>query len=101
MICKALCDTPVEELALDVALLEKLEGANSLAVPLCDVCDEERATNAYRSPGRHTPVAQLNLGATYENGRGVKQDHAEAVAWFRKAGVYRCAVHSWCRVQSW
>eukprot|EP00729_Bicosta_minor_P018019 gene18019-biopygen22193 len=38
-----------------------------------------------RSPGRHTPVAQYNLGIMYENGAGVKQDHVEAVKWFRKS----------------
>ena len=29
--------------------------------------------------------AQCNLGVMYENGQGVKQDHAEAVRWYRKA----------------
>ena len=38
-----------------------------------------------RPPGRHTPAAQLNLGATYREGRCVKQDSTEAVAWYRKA----------------
>ena len=69
-----------------------------------------------RSPGRHTPmaqynlgfrydkgqgeeavawyriaakqgnaVAQCNLGVAYDNGQGVKQDHKEAVTWYRKA----------------
>eukprot|EP00729_Bicosta_minor_P007502 gene7502-biopygen19925 len=38
-----------------------------------------------RSPGRHTPVAQSNLGLMYDTGRGVKQDHVEAVKWYRKA----------------
>eukprot|EP00729_Bicosta_minor_P032753 gene32753-biopygen11635 len=38
-----------------------------------------------RSPGRHTPVAQLNLGNMYRNGEGVKQDHVEAAKWFRKS----------------
>ena len=38
-----------------------------------------------RSPGRHKPVAQSNLGMMYENGTGVPQDHAEAVQWFRLA----------------
>eukprot|EP00729_Bicosta_minor_P032625 gene32625-biopygen27452 len=39
-----------------------------------------------RSPGRHTPVAQYNLGCLYETGNGVKQDHVEAAKWYRKAG---------------
>ena len=30
-------------------------------------------------------AAQYNLGVMYKNGRGVKQDDAQAVAWFRKA----------------
>ena len=29
--------------------------------------------------------AQYNLGAMYYNGRGVRQDYAEAVRWYRKA----------------
>ena len=29
--------------------------------------------------------AQYNLGVMYENGRGVRQDYAEAFRWFRKA----------------
>ena len=29
--------------------------------------------------------AQLTIGLRYANGRGVPQDDAEAVAWFRKA----------------
>ena len=31
------------------------------------------------------PVAQDNLGTTYRDGRGVAQDDAEAVRWFRRA----------------
>eukprot|EP00729_Bicosta_minor_P032612 gene32612-biopygen19391 len=38
-----------------------------------------------RSPGRHTPVAQNNLGHMYRKGEGVKQDHVEAAKWFRKS----------------
>jgi len=38
-----------------------------------------------RSPGRHTPVAQNNLGVMYDNGEGVEQDHVEAAKLFRKA----------------
>jgi TPR repeat protein len=30
-------------------------------------------------------VAQYNLGIMYQNGRGVIQDHKEAVKWYRKA----------------
>ena len=40
-----------------------------------------------RSPGRHTPAVQYNLGVMYDNGQGVKQDHREAVAWYRKAAA--------------
>eukprot|EP00729_Bicosta_minor_P021129 gene21129-biopygen25357 len=36
-----------------------------------------------RSPGRHTSVAQNNLGFMYYTGKGVEQDHVEAVKWFR------------------
>ena len=38
-----------------------------------------------RSPGRHTPAAQSNLGVRYEKGRGVKQDYKEAVTWYTRA----------------
>ena len=30
-------------------------------------------------------AAQFNLGVMYENGRGVRQDYAEAVRWYRQA----------------
>jgi TPR repeat protein len=38
-----------------------------------------------RTPGRHTPHAQFNLGVTYDTGRGVRQDYFEAVKWYRLA----------------
>ena len=38
-----------------------------------------------RSPGRHTPPAQFNLGMMYKRGMGVAQDHTEAVRWYRLA----------------
>ena len=44
LICGALCDTPVCDLFLDVALLKQLEGATALAVPTCDACDDAQAT---------------------------------------------------------
>ena len=31
--------------------------------------------------------AQYNLGVMYENGRGVRQDYAEAVKWYRQAAA--------------
>ena len=45
-----------------------------------------------RSPGRHTPAAQYNLGGMYSKGVGVKQDHKEAVEWIRKAAAQGHAV---------
>lgn len=36
-----------------------------------------------RSPGRHTHVAQCNIGAMYAAGHGVNVDHAEAEKWYR------------------
>eukprot|EP00729_Bicosta_minor_P032467 gene32467-biopygen20869 len=55
-----------------------------------NVSEEEHFTRCWklvhdRSPGRHTPGAQLNLGNMYDNGEGVKQDHVEAVKWYRKS----------------
>jgi TPR repeat protein len=38
-----------------------------------------------RPTGRHTPVAQFNLGACYRGGTGVAQDDAEAARWYRLA----------------
>jgi TPR repeat protein len=38
-----------------------------------------------RTPGRHTPWAQSNLGVAYANGEGVQQDYVEAVQWYRLA----------------
>ena len=36
-----------------------------------------------RSPGRHTLVAQCNLGVMYHDGEGVEQDQVEAAKWYR------------------
>ena len=54
------------------------------------VSDEEQFKRTWslvhdRSPGRHTPGAQNNLGVFCKDGLGGKQDHAAAVGWFRKA----------------
>eukprot|EP00729_Bicosta_minor_P022301 gene22301-biopygen21355 len=85
-----------------------------LRCPTCrapiSVLDEENFKRCWklvhdRSPGRHTPAAQNNLGGMYENGkgvaqdhvaqhnlgymydtgRGVEQDHVEAAKWSRKS----------------
>eukprot|EP00729_Bicosta_minor_P020177 gene20177-biopygen10446 len=65
--------------------------------PNCPTCrapfsvsDEEKFKRLWklvhdRSPGRHTTVAQSNLGIMYYTGKGVKQDHVEAAKWFRKS----------------
>ena len=45
-----------------------------------------------RSPGRHTPVAQVMFGAMYEHGTGVPQDHTEAMRLFRLAADQGYAV---------
>eukprot|EP00729_Bicosta_minor_P032533 gene32533-biopygen630 len=45
-----------------------------------------------RTPGRHTPVAQYNLGCMYDKGEGVEQDHAEASKWYRKSAEAGVAV---------
>jgi len=41
---------------------------------------------------RGDAVAQNNLGALYDSGLGVAQDHAEAARWFRKAADQGSAV---------
>eukprot|EP00729_Bicosta_minor_P032586 gene32586-biopygen10500 len=38
-----------------------------------------------RSPGRHTPAAQYNLGTMYYNGNGVEQDYVKAAKWYRRS----------------
>eukprot|EP00729_Bicosta_minor_P032756 gene32756-biopygen11636 len=68
--------------------------ARSPNCPTCrapiSVSDEEQFTRWLklvhdRSPGRHTPAAQYMIGLMYSNGKGVKQDHVEAVKWYRMA----------------
>eukprot|EP00729_Bicosta_minor_P022564 gene22564-biopygen27388 len=43
-----------------------------------------------RSPGRHTPLAQNQLGFMYSKGDGVEPDAVEAATWFRKAAETGC-----------
>jgi len=38
-----------------------------------------------RSVGRHTPVAQFNLGFMYRKGQGVKQNYTKALAYYQLA----------------
>ena len=38
-----------------------------------------------RSPGRHTPMAQVNLGYMYHKGKGVRQDFAKAAKYYKLA----------------
>ena len=45
--------------------------------------DEVAALRAKANAGH--AAAQFNLGLAYDTGRGVPQDDAEAVSWFRKA----------------
>eukprot|EP00729_Bicosta_minor_P008247 gene8247-biopygen25007 len=42
--CKMPCAIPVSNLTLDEALLNVIAGAGSKTAPVCDVCDEEKAT---------------------------------------------------------
>eukprot|EP00729_Bicosta_minor_P032534 gene32534-biopygen631 len=57
---------------------------------LFTVSEEEHFTRYWklvhdRSAGRHTPVAQCNLGCMYGTGIGVEQDQVEAAKWYRKS----------------
>ena len=45
-----------------------------------------------RSPGRHTPVAQFNLGVMYQDGTGIPQDFTEAAQCYRLAADQGLAV---------
>eukprot|EP00729_Bicosta_minor_P017663 gene17663-biopygen9418 len=72
--------------------------------PNCPTCrapfnisEEEHFTRWWklehdRSPGRHTPAAQYNLGCMYHNGEGVEQDHVEAAKWIQKAAAAGYAI---------
>jgi TPR repeat protein len=51
-----------------------------------------------RPDGRHTPVAQCNLGDCYEYGTGVDQDHVEAVRLYRLAADQGHA-HAQCKLR--
>ena len=42
--CKRLCDTPVAELLLDTVMMRKVADGAAAAVPLCDNCEEAKAT---------------------------------------------------------
>ena len=73
---------------------KKLQGAGEC--PTCraslNVSDEEEFRRMYnlvhtRSPGRHTPVAQCNLGVMHRNGTGVAQDVREAVRLYTLAAA--------------
>ena len=66
----------------------RIAGCPTCRAPLTvsDVVKVERLLRLVgRSPGRHTPVAQLNLGMMYKDGTGVPQDHTEAVRLYRLA----------------
>ena len=54
-----------------------------------------------RSPGRHTPLVQNQLGSMYEKGEGVKQDTKVALKWYRKAAEQGVAVQPWCLLPQW
>ena len=70
-------------------LVGKLDLCPTCRAPV-RVSDEENFKRLWslvhdRTLGRHTPVAQDNLGGLYEGGKGVGQDHAAAARWYRKA----------------
>ena len=44
-------------------------------------------------PADENAAAQLNLGHCYWNGKGVPQNYAEAVKWFRKAAEQGLPTH--------
>ena len=45
----------------------------------------KRVSGSAKLLNRATPTRQFNLGDLYRDGRGVPQDDAEAVAWYRRA----------------
>ena len=53
----------------------------------------DAALSQLRTPANQGyAVAQTTLGVMYENGQGVPQDYAQAVAWYRKAADQGLAV---------
>ena len=46
---------------------------------------QKRSNGTARLLSRETPTAQSSLGFMYAEGRGVRRDYTQAVAWFRKA----------------
>ena len=58
--------------------------ALSLAVGLV-ACDGAENPTAQAQAEQGSAAAQFNLGLKYDNGEGVPQDDAAAVAWYRKA----------------
>ena len=86
---------PVLQVRPALLRLHRDDGYRSKIVANCPTCRAPPAASAEetverllrllaRSPGRHTPVAQYNLGRMYEDGTGVK-DHTEAVRLYRLA----------------
>lgn len=70
-----------------------------LSCPCCRASFHPPRTEAFRqcwklvhdrSPGRHTPLAQNQLGFMYSKGDGVEPDAVEAATWFRKAAEAGC-----------
>jgi uncharacterized protein len=53
-----------------------------------DAGDYALAAQLYRPLAEHgNAEAQYNLGAMYDGGRGVPQDHVTAMSWYRKAAA--------------
>ena len=75
---------------------KQLAAAGGGKCPACrasiDVSDGEKFRRLHelvhtRSPGRHTPVAQFNLGVMYQIGPGVAQDFKEAARLYTLAAA--------------
>ena len=49
---------------------------------------EDATVRSYRAAAeKGDATAQFNLGCAYANGRGVAQDHGQALAWYHKAAA--------------
>jgi TPR repeat protein len=57
----------------------------SFGAPVAALTDAEYVANERKMAEAGRPLHQYFLGLAYEQGRGVRQDYAEALKWFRRA----------------
>ena len=68
-----------------IGRLENCPTCRALIRVSADVTVDRLLRLVSRSPGRHTPAAQHDLGSLYAKGNGVPQNYTEAARWYRLA----------------